>query len=389
MAEDYYKILGVDKKASQDEIKKAYRKLAIQNHPDKHPDEKDKYEAKFKEINEAYSVLSDTQKRAQYDQFGSAGGTGGGGFGSGFGGFGNGGFSQHFQQGGFDFDFDNINDIFNSFFHGGNRSRSSAPKERDTSGADLKYKMDITLEDAFNCATKYAEYHTLGRCSHCNGTGSATGKKENTTCQKCKGHGSVRMQQGFFIVEQECPECEGTGQIIKSPCKYCNGSGVENITKKVEVKIPAGISDGDTIKIVGEGEAGECGGEFGDLYVVFKIKQHKIFKKNGSNLDCTIPIRFTQAALGATITILGIDKKNVSFDIPEGIQNGEQIVVRGEGMPNRNGRRGDLFITIQVETPVKLTDEQRDLLERFEQSCNAKTNPKSESFFESIKNFFN
>lgn len=388
MADDYYKILGVDKNASADELKKAYRKLAVQNHPDKHPDEKEKYEEKFKKINEAYSVLSDPQKKAQYDQFGTTDNNSSSGFG-GFGGFGNGGFSQHFQQGGnFDFEFDNINDIFNSFFGGSKKSRQTH-KEQDLRGSDLKYTMEITLEEAFNCSTKYAEYHTLQKCSHCNGTGSSTGKIENTKCPQCKGYGSVRMSQGFFVIEQECPNCGGTGTIISSPCKYCNGQGVEKNIKKVEVKIPYGISTGDTIKIKGAGECGIRGGEFGDLYVVFKIKQHKLFTKNGANLECIIPIRFTQASLGCNISIVGIDKKNIDFSVPAGIQYGEQIILRGEGMPDRNGKRGNLIITIQIETPVKLTNEQQELLERFEELCSSKTNPKNENFFDNLKKFFN
>ena len=223
MATDYYKILGVSKSATADEIKKAYRKLAIANHPDKHPDEKEKYEEKFKEINEAYSVLSDPQKKKQYDTFGSTGGTSGGSTG------GFGGFSSGFQSG--DFDFGNINDIFNNFF-GGEMGRHSRTREVDTRGSDLKYKLDITLEEAFNCSTKYAEYRTLGKCSHCGGTGSSSGKNESTKCPKCKGSGTIRMQKGFFIMEEECDRCDGSGKIISSPCKYCEGQGQEKIIKK-------------------------------------------------------------------------------------------------------------------------------------------------------------
>ncbi len=382
MAGDYYEILGVAKTATQDEIKKAYRKLAVANHPDKHPDEKDKYEKKFKEINEAYSVLSDPQKRANYDQFGKEGASGG--FGGG-GGFGQGDF------GGFGgFDFGNINDIFSSFFNEASSSRSSSRRrEANTRGSDLKYKLDITLEEAFNCVEKVAEYRTLGKCSHCNGTGSASGKVENTKCPKCKGHGSVRMQQGFFIMEQTCDECGGEGVVLSSPCSFCGGEGQEKIVKKVKVKIPSGISNGDTIRITGEGEAGQRGGKAGDLYVVFQILPHKIFKKNGANLECNIPIRFTQAALGASIAFCGINKENVNINIPAGTQNGEQIFVRGAGMPMANGRRGDLVANIIVETPVKLTKEQKELLERFEEISGTSTSPKNTNFFENLKKFFN
>ena len=386
MANNYYDILGVSKTATADELKKAYRKLAIQNHPDKHPDEKDKYEKKFKEINEAYSVLSDPNKRAMYDQTGSADGQSAGG---GFGGFGNGGFSgfsQGFGNGDFDF---NINDIFNSFF-GENRGHSSSARYRETDnrGSDLKYKLSVTLEEAFNCATKVAEYKTLTQCSHCNGTGSSTGKVENTKCPKCKGHGTIRIQQGFFIMEQTCDKCGGEGEIISSPCAFCNGQGVEKTIKRVNITIPAGISDGDTMRIKGEGESGVRGGENGDLYVVFQIQAHKFFEKNGANLECTLPIRFTQAALGANITITGINKNSITIQIPEGIQNGEQIRIRGEGMPTQSGKRGDLIVKVNIETPVKLSKEQRTLLEKFEELSSSSSNPKTESFFENLKNFF-
>ena len=384
MADDYYKILGVSKTATADELKKAYRKLAVQNHPDKHPEDRATYEKKFKEINEAYSVLSDSQKRAQYDKFGKAGMNGGSAGGSGFGGFG--GSGSGFSG----FDFGDINDIFKNFFHedGGFGGFGSRVREKDTRGADLKYRMDITLEEAFNGGQKLAEYNTFGKCSHCNGTGSSTGKKEETKCPTCKGHGSVRMSKGFFIVEQECPDCEGSGKIMSSPCKYCNGEGVEKTIKRVNVSIPQGVSHGDTVRINGAGEAGIRGGESGDLYVVFQIKPHKIFVKNGANLECTMPIRFTQATLGAEISITGIDRKMVSVKIPEGTQNGQQILVRGEGMPTRTGRRGDLIVNVKVETPVKLTKEQKDLLQQFENSFGASNNPQSTGFFDNLKKFF-
>ncbi len=381
MSTNYYDILGVDKKATQEELKKAYRKLAIQFHPDKHPDEKEKYEKKFKEINEAYSVLSDPNKRAMYDQTGSADGNnfgaGSGGF-SGFGNFNSSGFSENF-------DFNDINDIFSSFF---GKERKSSRYEYDSRGSDLKYKMSITLEDAFNCSVKTAEYKTLGPCSHCNGTGSSTGKQENTTCSKCKGRGSIQMQQGFFIVEQTCNVCEGTGKILSNPCKFCNGEGQEKIVKKIDIKIPAGISDGDTVKIRNEGECGVRGGQPGDLYIVFQIQQHEIFKKNGANLECRVPIRFTQAALGAEISIIGIDRKTLLLKIPPGIQNNEQLCIRGAGMPKQNGSRGDLIVRIVVETPVKLTPEQRDLLQKFEEISTSKSSPETENFFENLKKWF-
>lgn len=382
MTTNYYDILGVKKTATQDDLKKAYRKLAVQNHPDKHPDEKEKYEKKFKEINEAYSVLSDPNKRAMYDQTGSADGSSSGFDGSGFGGF-NGFNSSGFSS---NFDFGDINDIFNSFF-GTTRSRASN-HEFNSRGSDLKYKMSITLEEAFNCSSKIAEYKTMGPCSHCNGTGCSSGKQEKTKCNKCNGRGSVQMQQGFFIVEQTCDKCEGSGEILSNPCKFCNGEGQEKIIKKIEIEIPAGISDGDTVKIRGAGEHGVRGGQAGDLYIVFQIKQHEIFKKNGSNLECKIPIRFTQAALGAEISIIGIDRKEISLKIPAGTQNGEQIYVRGAGMPKQNGSRGDLIVNIVVETPVKLTTEQKELLRKFDEISNSSSNPKTENFFDNLKKWF-
>ena len=379
MADDYYKILGVSKSATADELKKAYRKLAVQNHPDKHPEDRATYEKKFKEINEAYAVLSDPQKRQQYDQFGKAG-MNGGQAGGGFGGFGGGGFGG--------FDFGDINDIFKNFFHDEGGFGGGHSRHQDTRGSDLKYRMEITLEEAFNGGTKTAEYNTFGKCSHCNGTGSSTGKKEETKCPTCKGHGSVRMSKGFFIVEQECPDCDGSGMVMSSPCRYCNGQGVEKMIKRVSVNIPQGVSQGDTVRINGEGEAGIRGGQTGDLYVVFQIKSHKIFTKNGANLECTMPIRFTQATLGAEISITGIDRKMVSVKIPEGTQNGDKISVRGEGMTMRNGRRGDLIVNIKVETPVKLTKEQKDILQQFENSFGVNNNPQSNSFFDNLKKFF-
>ena len=387
MSSNYYDILGVSKNATADELKKAYRKLAIQNHPDKHPNEKEKYEKKFKEINEAYSVLSDANKRAIYDQTGSAESAN-----SGFGGQSDfGGFSGFGGQSGFNgnFDFDDISDIFNSFFGNTKKGAKKSRYSVNTRGSDLKYRMTITLEEAFSCAVKTAEYRTLGCCKYCNGSGSASGKQNNTSCSKCKGSGTIRMQQGFFIVEQTCDKCGGSGETLSDPCKFCNGEGQEECIKRVDVKIPAGISDGDTIKIVGEGENGIRGGESGDLYVVFQIQEHKIFKKNGSNLECKVPIRFTQAALGAEITIVGIDRKSISLKIPAGIQNGEQIYVKGEGMLNRNGIRGNLVVTITIETPVKLSQEQKELLQRFEEISLSSSSPKTEGFFDNLKKWFN
>lgn len=382
MAKNYYDILGVKKSATEEELKKAYRKLAIQNHPDKHPDEKEKYEKKFKEINEAYSVLSDSNKRAMYDQTGSAEGASGG-FSSDSSGFGGFGGSSGFGN----FDFGDINDIFSSFF-GSRSSTKEYHTEFNSRGSDLKYRMDITLEEAFNCVVKTAEYRTFGACSHCNGTGSSSGKKENTTCPRCKGQGSIRIQQGFFIVEQTCDTCGGSGEVLSNPCKYCSGEGREKVVKKINVKIPAGISDGDTVKVRGEGEGGIRNSKNGDLYILFQIKKHDFFKKNGVNLECSIPIRFTQAALGAEISIIGIDRKSLSLNIPAGIQNGQQIRVNGEGMPKQNGGRGDLIVNIIIETPVKLSAEQKELLRKFDNTLTSSSSPESEGFFDNLKKWF-
>ncbi|MEN9782606.1 MAG: molecular chaperone DnaJ [Pseudomonadota bacterium] len=377
---DYYQILGVSRSATQDEIKKAYRKLAMENHPDKHSENKAHYEKKFKEINEAYSTLSDQNKKAHYDQFGTADGFGQGG---GFSGFSGG------NSGGFDF---NIHDIFDNFFgQGAGAGRASQKKTtRQSRGSDLRYKLDITLEEAFNGAKKTIEFSALDKCDVCNGFGSASGKKEETTCSDCNGHGVVRMQQGFFIMEQTCRRCEGSGTTIKNPCKNCNGTGLKTKTKKVIVDIPAGVNANASVKVQGAGEAGQLGGGYGDLYVVMNIKPHKLFERSGDNLHCIIPITFTKAALGGEIVLAGIDKKKITFDIPKGIQYGQQIQVKNEGMSvmNRSGKRGDLIVTVHIETPVKLSTEQESLLRQFEETIHSNSNPKSNSFFDTIKDFF-
>lgn len=392
MSKDYYSILGLTKSATPDDIKKAYRKLAIANHPDKHPKEKAEYEKKFREINEAYSVLSDAAKKAQYDKFGSADGHQGG-FGGhgGFGGFGGG--AGGFGQGGFDFG--DINDIFNNFFNQGGANGSSSRRRQQEStrprrGSDLRYKIEVTLEEAFNGIRKTVEFKCLDKCGTCHGTGSSTGKREESTCSACNGHGVTRITQGFFIMEQTCSACGGTGSVIKNPCKTCRGYGMYEQTKRVDINIPQGISDGVNLKIEGAGEPGERSGPNGDLYVIVSVKRHKIFERSGNDLICEIPITFTKAALGGEVTTIGIDKRHITFDVSKGTQNGQQFAVSGEGMSimGRPGKRGNLIVKVNIETPVKLSKKQEELLKEFESLSDPSSNPKSHGFLDSIKGLF-
>jgi molecular chaperone DnaJ len=375
---DYYKILGITKSASADEIKKAYRKLAMENHPDKHKDKKEEYEKKFRDINEAYSILSDPAKRNQYDKMGHSAFSGSGGYDSGF----SGGFSSKF-------DFGDIHDIFDSFFNNSGSSKATKRK-MEKKGSDLRYILEVTLEEIFTGVNKTIEFKAFDKCQTCNGFGSSLGKREDTVCSVCRGSGAMRIQQGFFIMEQTCQQCHGNGCVIANPCKVCNSLGIKQTLKKVSVSVPSGINEGMSIKINGSGEAGERGGACGDLYVVISILKHKFFQKDGNNLLCEIPIRFTQAALGAEIEIVGIDKKKISFDVPKGTQTGQKVAVKGEGLPimGRIDKRGDLIVTLHLETPIKLTKEQEDILRKFDEVSNPSSNPKSDSFFDSIKNFF-
>lgn len=377
---DYYDILGVGKKASADEIKKAYRKLAMQYHPDRNPGNKEA-EAKFKEATEAYEVLKDDQKRAGYDNYGHAGANNGS--------FGSGG---HGGQGGFDgFDF---NDIFSNFgdIFGDFGGRGSQSKKRSSSirGSDVRYNIEITLKEAFEGATKNISFKIPSICGTCHGAGSPTNEKP-ADCTTCKGSGKIRAQQGFFIVERTCTTCAGTGQIIKNPCKTCGGEGRVNKEKKLAVKIPVGVDDGNKIRLAGEGEAGQRGGTAGDLYVFISVKKHDFFTRDDENIYCEVPIKFTTAALGGSIEIPIIDGSKAQLKIPEGTQNGQQFRLKSKGMSilNSGGRHGDMFVKVAIETPVKLSTEEKNLLKKLDDLMKDKhNNPQSEGFFKKAADFF-
>lgn len=372
---DYYEVLGVNRDASDDDIKKAYRKLAMKYHPDRNPDSKEA-EEKFKEVKEAYEILSDSQKRAAYDQFGHAGvdpnAAGGRGGPGGFGGFGD--FSDAFS------------DIFGDIF-GGGRGGSGRQVFR---GADLRYNMEITLEEAARGCERQIRIPAHQRCDVCHGSGAKPGTQPKT-CQTCGGHGQVRMSQGFFSVQQTCPTCHGTGKQISDPCTKCHGAGQVKTTKTLNVKIPAGVDEGDRIRLAGEGEPGENGGPNGDLYVVTHIKQHAVFQRDGMDLHCEMPISFATAALGGEVeipTLDGMAKVKIS---PE-TQTGRVYRLRGKGIKAVRGNTfGDLMCHVVVETPVNLTDRQKELLREFEdisQHDAAKHNPRAKSFMDKLKDFF-
>ena len=372
---DFYEILGVAKNASDDEIKKAYRKLAMKYHPDRNPDSKGA-EDKFKEAKEAYEMLSDPQKREAYDRFGHAGvdpNVGGGG-GAGFAGAG--GFSDAFG------------DIFGDIFGGGaGRSRGGAQVYR---GADLRYNLDISLEQAANGFDTTIRVPSWDGCDTCHGSGAKPGTSP-TTCGTCGGHGQVRMQQGFFSIQQTCPKCHGTGKVIPDPCNTCSGSGRIKRNKTLEVKIPSGIDDGMRIRSTGNGEPGMNGGPPGDLYVEIHIKPHAVFQRDGDDLHCEMPISFAKAAIGGEIEVPTLSGKG-SFTVPEGTQTGKTFRLRGKGIKGvRSGFPGDLFCHVLIETPVKLTEKQKDLLREFEaltDAGGAKHSPQSKSWMGKVKDFF-
>ncbi|MDD2722256.1 MAG: molecular chaperone DnaJ [Gallionella sp.] len=368
---DYYEVLGVNRDASDEELKKAYRKLAMKYHPDRNPDNPNA-EEHFKEAKEAYETLSDSQKRAAYDQYGhaafEAGGMGGG---NPFGGAG----AQ-----GFDF-----SDIFGDIFGGGRGGRNSAQR-----GSDLRYNLEITLEQAARGTETEIRIPTMAECETCHGSGAKPGTSP-TTCTTCAGHGQVRMQQGFFSVQQACPRCHGSGKSISSPCKPCNGAGRIKKHKTLSVKIPAGVDNDDRIRLSGEGEHGINGGPTGDLYVVIHLKQHAVFQRDHNDLHCEMPISFTTAALGGEIEIPTLDGK-AHIKIPAESQSGKVFRLRGKGIKGvRSSSHGDLHCHVIVETPVNLTERQKELLREFE-SINAKDsdrhNPRAKSWMDKVKSFF-
>jgi molecular chaperone DnaJ len=371
---DYYETLGVARNASDADIKKAYRRLAMKHHPDRNPDKAS--EAKFKEINEAYAILSDAQKRAAYDQFGHAGvdpsaGAGGGGFYSGSGGA---NFSDIFG------------DVFGDIF-GGGRGRGGRDAFR---GADLRYSLELSLEDAVKGTEVRIRVPTLDTCGTCKGSGAKAGSAP-TPCRTCGGQGQVRMQQGFFSIQQTCPTCRGAGKIVTDPCATCHGQGRVQNTKDLKVKVPAGVDEGDQIRLGGEGEAGENGGPHGDLYVQVRLKPHSIFKRDGNDLYCEMPVRFSVATLGGELETPTLDGK-ASIKIPAGTQSEKIFRLRGKGVRNvRTGQLGDLFCRISVETPVNLTDKQKALLQELDHSLQeggARHNPRETSWLDKLRSFF-
>jgi molecular chaperone DnaJ len=367
---DYYETLGVTRTATEDEIKKAYRRLAMKYHPDRNPHDKDT-EEKFKEIKEAYEILSDSQKRGRYDQFGHAG------------------VDASMGGGARGFDFGDIGDIFGDIFgdaFSGGRSR----KQRSQRGADLVYNLELTLENAVHGTTIQVNVPTWVSCSQCHGSGSKQGTSP-VTCPTCNGHGQVHMQQGFFTVTQTCPECRGQGQIIKEPCPKCRGQGRVQQEKTLSIKIPAGVDNGDRIRLQGEGEAGMHGAAPGDLFVQIKVKSHAIFSREGDDLHCEIPIAFVDAALGGEIEVPTLDGR-INLKIPAETQSGKLFRLRGKGVKSvRSGRVGDLFCRVTVETPVHLTKDQKEIIKQLSDSLEKggdKHNPRSKSWFNNVKRFF-
>jgi len=376
---DYYEVLGVQKNASEAELKKAFRRLAQKHHPDRNPDDKES-EEKFKEAKEAYDVLTDARKRAAYDQFGHAGvdpSMGGGGPGGA--GFGAGGASFA----------DIFGDVFGDIFGGGGAGRAGGG-QRVYRGADLRYNLDLSLEDAVAGTTVKIRVPTLVQCSTCNGTGAKAGSKPET-CTTCGGHGQVRMQQGFFSVQQACPRCHGTGTMIKDPCGTCQGHGRVRDNKTLSVKVPAGVDTGDRIRLAGEGEAGENGGPAGDLYVQVRVKDHPIFKRDDSNLYCDVPISIVTAALGGELEVPTLDGK-VVLKIPPESQTGKLFRLRGKGVkPVRGGPVGDLMCRVMVETPINLSSRQKELLQEFQKTMDqggSTHNPQASSWLDGVKKFF-
>jgi molecular chaperone DnaJ len=367
---DYYEVLGVNKDASEEDIKKSYRKLAMKWHPDRNPDNP-KAEEHFKEAKEAYEILSDSQKRAAYDQFGHAGvdpaAAAGAGAGAGFGNFA-----------------DAFGDIFGDIF-GGGRGRSNVYR-----GADLRYNLEVSLEDAARGTETRIRIPAMEECGTCKGSGAKPGTQP-TTCTTCQGHGQVRMQQGFFSIQQTCPRCHGSGKMVANPCQACGGAGRIKQHKTLSVKIPAGVDEGDRIRLSGEGEAGVNGGPAGDLYVVIHLQPHPVFTREHNDLHCEMPISFTAAALGGDIEIPTLDGY-AKIKVPAGTQTGQMFRLRGKGIKGvRSSSHGDLICHVAVETPVNLTARQKELLQELEainQKDGGKHNPRAKSWMEKVKEFF-
>ena len=371
---DYYEVLGVNKSANKEEIKKAYRKLALKFHPDKNKGDK-AAEEKFKEASEAYHVLSDDKRKSNYDQFGHAAFQGGG-----QGGFGNFDFSSSFSD-----IFEDVFGDFGDFGFGGARSRRGRTNNR---GSDLRYDISIELNDAFTGTEKTISYTTYKKCKTCSGSGAKPGSKP-TSCKYCNGQGKVRSSQGFFTIQQTCPECSGEGEKISNPCSSCTGVGKTQSNESVSVKIPKGVDDGTRIRLAGKGEAGTKGGSNGDLYLFISVEPHNIFKRSEENLYYELPISIADAALGTTVEVPSIDGGRTKIKIPSGTQSGKQLRLKGKGMPIlRRNITGDLYIRIVTEVPTSLTKKQKELLVEFKTLEDTKSNPLIKSFFEKAKKFW-
>jgi molecular chaperone DnaJ len=364
---DFYETLGVSKTASDAELKSAFRKAAMQCHPDRHPGDI-QAEARFKELNEAYQHLSDAQKRAAYDRYGHAA------------------FEHAGMNDGFGASMSDIfDDLFGDMMGGRRAGRQSTGRER---GADLRYNLEIALEEAYRGKTATFKIPTAVACEACAASGARAGSKP-TACKTCAGHGRVRSQQGFFAIERTCPSCHGRGQTIDNPCDKCAGSGRVTRERTLSVNVPAGVEDGTRIRLSGEGEAGMRGGPSGDLYIFLSVKPHLFFQRDGADLYCRVPISMVQAALGSDFVVRTLDGTESKVNIPEGAQSGRQLRLRGKGMPILRSRDfGDLFVQLNVETPQNLTRHQRELLAQFASESSHKTQPESAGFFAKMKEFF-
>jgi molecular chaperone DnaJ len=368
MSQDYYELLEVSRTASADDIKKAFRKLAMQHHPDRNQGDKEA-EKKFKLVNHAYDILKDPEKRAAYDRYGAAAFEGGAGPGG--------------PQGqGFDFG-SVFGDMFEEMFGGGGRSRGG---RTDTRGQDLRFNLEITLEQAYGGTEATVRVPSSVSCEVCHGSGAEAGSKPQT-CPTCQGRGRLRAQQGFFTVERTCHTCNGAGQTIDKPCRNCAGQGRVRRDKTLKVNIPAGVEDGTRIRLTGEGEAGTRGGPAGDLYVFLSVRRHQLFEREGADIHCRVPTSMVQVTLGGNIEVPTLDGKMARINIPAGTQSGHQFRLRAKGMPIvRSSQRGDMYIEINVETPTNLTSKQKELLKEFEKA--GKTSPESEGFFSKVKEMF-
>jgi molecular chaperone DnaJ len=377
MTQNYYTLLGVDKGASQDEIKKSYRKLAVKHHPDKNPGD-EKSEVKFKEINAAYDILKNEQKRAAYDRYGedAFNGTGG---------------RQSANAGGFDFNGGaggGFSDIFEDLFGGARGRGQGQGQAAQNRGSDMRYNLEIDLEDAFVGSKKEISIPGYVVCDSCVGSGSAD-KGAVRQCDVCHGTGKVRIQQGFFMIERACANCNGQGTIIKNPCKKCYGQGRVKKTRKLSVKIPVGVEEGTRIRLTGEGEAGVRGGSAGDLYIFVSIKEHELFEREGPDLHCFVPISFAKAALGGSVDVPTIERTKARISIPEGTQTGGKFRLKAKGMPmmRRTTTVGDMYVHTIVETPVKMTKKQIELLEAFKEIDEKKSTPIVDRFYKQVSKY--